>query len=145
MPDLPAIRPWRRLSEPLRESIYLQHQAGIDALYLARLEHVGPATVERCYAQFTQRKAAERISRECPLWLGIDEHSVHKNPRFATTFCDLGNHRVFDIVPARSVGALAAYVRQLKGRQRFKVICIDLSSPYRALIKRYFPPSEDRG
>ena len=142
VPQLPAIRPWRRLSEPLRESIYTLHHAGIDATNLARLERVGSATVERCYSQFAQRKAHERISRQSPLWLGIDEHSVQKQHRFATTFCDLRNHRVFDVVPGRSVGALESYVRQLKGRERVKVVCIDLSSPYRALIKRYFPKAK---
>jgi transposase len=136
---LPAIRPWRQFSEPFRRSLYQQHHAGIDAAGLARREQLGQATVERCYAQFTERKARERISRQCPLWLGIDEHSIHRGHRFATTFCDLRNHRVFDVVPGRSVAELEDYVRQLHGRERVELICIDLSSPYRALIKRFFP------
>ena len=139
LPSLPSIRPGRRLSEPFRESLYEQHQVGIDAAALARREGVGPATVSRCYTQFTQRKASERISLQCPQVLGLDEHTLHKSHRFATTFCDLKNHRVFDVVPGRSPRELAAYVRQLKGREQVRVVCIDLSSPYRALIRRYFP------
>jgi transposase len=34
--------------------------------------------------------------------LGIDEHTLHKGMRFATTFVDLKSHRVFDVVPGRS-------------------------------------------
>jgi len=142
VPALPAIRPWRRFTEPFRQSLYEQHHAGIDAAGLARRERLGQATVERCYAQFTSRKARERLSRQCPLWLGIDEHSIHRGHRFATTFCDLRNHRVFDVVPGRSVSALEAFVQQLQGRERVKVVCIDLSSPYRALIRRYFPQAK---
>jgi transposase len=57
---------------------------------------------ERIYRQFTLRKANERLSLHCPRVLGIDEHTLHKGQRFATTFCDLKNHRVFDLVPGRS-------------------------------------------
>ncbi len=59
------------------------------------------ATVERIYGEFTSRKAIERLSLQCPQLLGIDEHTLHKGQRFATTFCDLKNHRVFDIVAGR--------------------------------------------
>ena len=52
---------------------------------------MGSATIERIYAEFTRRKAAERESLQCPMVLGIDEHTLHKKQRFATTFCDLRN------------------------------------------------------
>jgi transposase len=106
---------------------------------MARLERIGPATVSRIYGQFTERKAAERLSLNCPIVLGIDEHTLHKGVRFATTFCDLRNHKVFDVVPGRSPRELAPYVASLKGRERVAVVCIDLSSPYRSLIRNWFP------
>ena len=136
---MPGIRPWRRYSEPFRRNLYEDHHAGIDASNLAAKAAVGAATVSRCYTHFTERKARERISLQCPQVLGLDEYTLHKAHRFATTFCDLKNHRVFDVVPGRSPAELEHYVRQLKGRERVKVVCIDLSSPYRALIRRYFP------
>jgi len=136
---LPGIMPWRRSSEPLRESIYQRHDDGICASTLARREVIGQATVGRIYAQFTERRAKERLSVECPIVLGIDEHSLHRHQRFATTFCDLRNRRVFDIVPGRSEAELAGYLQSLKGRERVRVVCIDLSSPYRAMIRRHFP------
>ena len=139
VPELPGIRPWRRYSEPFRRNLYEDHHAGIDASTLAAKAAVGAATVSRCYTHFTERKARERISLQCPQVLGLDEYTLHKAHRFATTFCDLKNHRVFDVVPRRSPAELEHYVRQLKGRERVKVVCIDLSSPYRALIRRYFP------
>jgi len=100
---------------------------------------LGSATVERIYAEFTSRKARERLSLECPQVLGIDEHRVHRGQRFATTFCDLKNHRVFDIVPGRSEADLRHFLCRLHGREKVRVVCIDLSSPYRRLIEVFFP------
>ena len=129
----------RRSTEPWRKEVYERHDDGICASVLARREHLGQATVSRIYAQFTERKARERLSLECPQVLGIDEHTLHRGQRFATTFCDLKNRRVFDISPGRSEAELASYLRSLKGRERVRVVCIDLSNSYRSLIKRWFP------
>ena len=136
---LPGILPYRRSTEPFREEVYKRHEDGICGSRLAEIKRIGAATVERIYHQFTERKAKERISRECPEVLGIDEHTLHKGNRFATTFCDLKNHRVFDVVPGRCEADLKSFLNRLKGRKKVKVVCIDLSSPYRSMIRRYFP------
>ena len=98
LPPLPGLLPGRRSTEPFREKVFLHHHEGIPASSMARISRLGPATVSRIYAQFTERKAAERVSLQCPMVLGIDEHTIHNGQRFATTFCDLKNHKVFDIV-----------------------------------------------
>jgi len=136
---LPGIMPGRHSSEPYRETVYLRHHDGICASTLSDREQIGQATIGRIYAQFTERKAAERLSVDCPFVLGIDEHTLHKGQRFATTFCDLKNHRVFDISPGRSEAELSGYLRTLRGRDKVRVVCIDLSSSYRSMIKRWFP------
>jgi len=64
---------------------------------------------------------------------------LHKRQRFCTTFCDLKNQQFFDIQPGKSEADLATFLSKLKGRERLKVVCIDLSSSYRSLIRRYFP------
>ncbi len=136
---LPGIRPGRRTSEPLREYVYQQHDDGICAATLARRRALGQATIGRIYAQFTEKRAKERLSLDCPTVLGIDEHSLHRRQRFATTFCDLKNRRVFDITPGKSEADLRWFLGGLRGRERVRVVCIDLSSSYRALIQRWFP------
>jgi transposase len=136
---LPGIRPGRHSSEPWREAIYECHHDGICASTLAKREALGQATVGRIYAQFTQRKASERLSLDCPQVLGIDEHTLHRGQRFATTFCDLKNHRIFDLSPGRSEVQLRPFLSQLHGRENVRVVCIDLADTYRALIRRWFP------
>jgi transposase len=136
---LPGILPGRRSTEPWRKVIFERHHDGISASALGKKERMGPATVSRIYAQFTERKASERLSLDCPQVLGIDEHTLHKGQRFATTFCDLKRHRVFDISQGRSEAELSSYLRTLRGREKVKVVCIDLSNSYRAMIRRWFP------
>lgn len=139
IPRMPGIIKWRRSSEPFRKFIYQQHQDGICAKSVALKQSIGQATVGRIYAQFTQRKAAERMSLKCPLVLGIDEHTLHKGLRFSTTLCDLKNNKIFDVVPGRSNQSLERYFKQLQGKDKVQVVCIDLSSPYRKLIQKHFP------
>jgi transposase len=136
---LPGLLPGRHSTEPFRRRIYRDHHHGICGSNLAEMTHLGQATVERIYHQFTERKASERRSRLCPRVLGIDEHTLHKGCRFATTFCDLSRRRIFDIAQGKSAADLEAYLCSLRGRKRVRVVCIDLSSSYRALIRRYFP------
>ena len=108
----------RRSTEPWREQIYERHDDGICASRLASREKLGEATVGRIYAEYTERQAKERLSKDCPQVLGIDEHTLHKGMRFATTFCDLKNRRVFDISPGRSEAELSGYLRSLCQRSR---------------------------
>jgi transposase len=136
---LPGILPGRHSTEPFRERIYRDHHDGICGTRLAKLAELGSATVERIYHQFTRRKASERISLQCPEVLGIDEHTLHKGCRFATTFCDLKRHRVFDIAEGKSSPDLQSFLRSLQGRDKVRVVCIDMSASYRSLVERYFP------
>ncbi len=71
--------------------------------------------------------------------LGIDEHFFSRRKGFATTFCNLENHTVYDVVAGRSEAALEPYLRNLKGKQEVRVVCMDLSSTYRALVRKHFP------
>jgi transposase len=71
--------------------------------------------------------------------LGIDEHFFSRKDGYATTFADLRNHTVFDVVLGRSEEALKAYLKRLKGRDRVQVVVMDLSETYRSLVRKYFP------
>lgn len=139
---LPGILPGRHSTEPFRQQLYTLHHEGIPSANMGRIAKVAPATVSRIYAQHTQLKAKERISLNCPRVLGIDEHTLHKKKRFATTFCDLAKHRVFDVAPGKSIQDLLPFLCRLKGRHRVKVVCIDLSSSYRNLVRRFFPNAQ---
>jgi transposase len=106
---------------------------------VAEREQISAQTVSRTYAAFTKRKASGRQRQLCPTMLGIDEHTLHRNGKYITTFCDLLGHKVFDVAEGRSEQELAHYLSGLRGRERVRVVCIDMSHPYRKMVRTWFP------
>jgi transposase len=136
---LPGILPRRRSTEAFRRQLFRDHHDGVCRQTLAKRERIGTATVERCYQEHLQRKLSERAAEPCPQLLGLDEHFFTRKQGYATTLCDLKHHKVFDVVLGRSEAALEAYFARLPGKERVRVVCIDLSSTYRAVIRKHFP------
>ncbi len=136
---MPGILPYRRNTELFRKEICRLHRDGISQEQLRRSCRIGTATVERWFHDHLERKERMFTGRECPEELGIDEHFFSKRKGYVTTFCDLGKHRVFELAMGRSEKALEPFLLGLKGRDRVKVVCIDLSSCYRAIVRKYFP------
>ena len=71
--------------------------------------------------------------------LGIDEHFFTRRKGYATTFCDLKNHRIYDITLGRSEAALEAFFLRLEGKDQVRVVCMDLAVVYRSIVKKQFP------
>ena len=136
---LPGILPHKRATEPFRRSIFQKHWDGISRSRLGQREGIGSATVERWFEDFLRRAEAERRAADCPRLLGIDEHFFTRRQGYATTFCDLRGHKVFDVVLGRSQAALESYLSQLPGKHRVRVVCMDLASAYRTLVRKHFP------
>ena len=134
----PGILPRRRATEPFRRSVSLKHWDGISRSRLGKREGIGSATVERWFQDFLQLRAGERRA-PCPQVLGIDEHFFSRRQGYATTLCDLKNHTVYDVVLGRSEASLEAYFLSLEGKHLVRVVCMDLASNYRALVRKHFP------
>jgi transposase len=134
-----GILPYRRYSEAYRKEICHWHREGVSQSSLAQDQELGSATVERWYHRALELKMAERRSEECPRILGIDEHFFSRKDGYATTFCNLQKRKVFDVVLGRSEKALESYFQQLKGKEHVQVVCMDLSSTYRAIIRKHMP------
>ena len=75
-----------------------KHFYGISRSRWARRERIASATIERWFVWYLRLLSGERIRRECPEILGIDEHFFTRRQGYATTFCDLKNHKVHDVV-----------------------------------------------
>ncbi len=99
----------------------------------------GKTTIERWYHQRYQHEEKRNHSGTLPRVLGIDEHFFNKKEGYATTFCNLEKNKIFDVVKGRSSKDLESYLKLLPNKERVKVICIDLSSSYRSMVKKYFP------
>ncbi|MGA8577397.1 MAG: transposase [Bryobacteraceae bacterium] len=71
--------------------------------------------------------------------MGIDEHFFTRKKGYATTFCDLKNHRIYDVALGRSEAALEAYFLRLEGKDQVRVACMDLAAGYRSIVQNHFP------
>lgn len=135
----PGLLPRQRATEPFRRSVCQKHFDGISRSRLSRRERLSGATIERWFLAHLRRIALERTSPECPRILGIDEHFFTRRQGFATTFCDLKNHAVYDVVLGRSERSLESYLAKLKGKDKVQVVCMDLAAVYRAIVRKHFP------
>jgi len=129
----------QRASEAFQKAIYQQHLEGINRSRLGRREGIGAATVERYFKHGLQRQFREWHPPRCPLLLGIDEHFFTRRKGYATTFCDLGHHKIYDVVLGRSEASLETYLSRLEGKAAVQLVCMDLAGVYRALVKKHFP------
>jgi len=136
---MPGMQPRMRSTELFRRSVCQKHYDGISRRRLAEREQLSGATVERWFLRYLSLLAGERISRSCPQILGIDEHFFTRRHGYATTFCDLKNHKLQDVVLGRSEASLESYLSRLEDKHRVEVVCMDLAASYRALVRKHFP------
>jgi transposase len=134
-----GIRPRYRSSEAYQLEVYEAHDGGVTLRKLSRTHQISPATVERWYQDYLGQKHSEIDRRLCPRVLGVDEHFFTRKKGYATTFVDLGKHKVFDVRLGRSEPSLRRYLKGLQGRSNVQVVVMDLSETYRSIARRYFP------
>jgi transposase len=142
MAPVPGVMPKRRATEQFRQEVFHLHQGGLTQKNLSLSHSISTATVERWYHDFVAKRVKELDRRNCPAVLGIDEHFFSRKNGYATTFVDLKNHKVFDVVLGRSEEALKAFLRRLDGRDRVRIVVMDLSETYRSIVRKYFPNAQ---
>lgn len=134
-----GIRPRLRATETYRLEVFEAHDGGVSQRKLTSTHRIGSATIERWYQAFVRQRVSELSGRSCPQVLGIDEHFFSRKRGYATTLVDLKNHKVFDVVLGRSEASLRGYLKRLPGKEKVRVIVMDLSETYRRIARQYFP------
>ena len=131
-----------RSSEAFKLDVFERHSGGVTQSYLANTHNISHATVERWYKVFIKDRIDGMKNNPLPRVIGIDEHFFTKKKGYATTLADLKKHRVFDVVLGRSEASLEDYLIKLPGKDRVKVVVMDLSSTYRSIIRKHFPKAK---
>ena len=135
----PGIEPRRRNTEAFRQEVFQRHIDGTTQSKLASRVRISTTTVGNWTREVFQIKIKEKLVYKCPRILGIDEHFFGRKQGFATTFCDLQKHRIYDVTLGKSSYSLGDYLNRLEGKIQVKICCIDLCESYRRIIKRWFP------
>lgn len=136
---LPGILKYKRSTEAFRYEVSRRHLRGVSQSDLAKDFGIGSATVERWCKDYLKRQEAEKTRYPCPKILGIDEHFFTRKKGYATTFCDLKNRKIYDVVLGRSEKSLETYFSHLQGKTEVKVVVMDLAETYRNISKQHFP------
>lgn len=90
-------------------------------------------------------KLKERTGSPWPAVLGIDEHFFSRRKgftEFTTVFCDLKKRRLFEMCLGKDKKSILEHVKFIPGREKVKVVVIDLSNGYLSLIKELFPNAQ---
>ena len=134
----PGILPYKRSTEAFRKEVFIKHQDGICQKTLSSRLRIGAATVERWYQSFLALKLSRSVNKPCPRILGIDEHFFTRKQGYATTFCDLKHHKVYDVALGRSESSLKPFLERLMDKSKVKVVVMDLSETYQSIARKYF-------
>lgn len=134
-----GVKKWGRTTETLKRSVFHTYNKGQSNSSIAYDYSISVASAERYYHQMEILKNKQLENRYCPRVLGIDEHRFTRKQGFVTTFCDIRKRCIFDIALGKDSKSLHEYLISLKGREKVQLVCIDMNSGYRSMIKRYFP------
>ena len=138
-----GILPWQRSTEPFKKYIYHLHKEGLSRSSLSKSFKKSDNTICKFYNYVYNLEIKKLKNISLPRVLGIDEHYFSKrNKIYATTFCDLSKKRIFDIAEGKSSKDLSSYLNSLKGKNQVKVVCMDLSSSYKSIVKKHFPQAQ---
>ena len=87
-------------------------------------------------------KTHELWNKSWPTTLGIDEHFFTRRrgfPEYCTVFTDLNKRKLFEVAPTKSKKELIKSLKHVPGREKVRIVCIDLAPGYRSLVKEFFP------
>lgn len=133
------IKPYSRRNEGLNKAMGKKMCQGMCNKHIAQDFHISASTVERTLHKVYRQHVKEVLNYSCPLYLGIDEHSIHKGRHYAVSLVDLKNHRVYDVIEGKNTAKLEAALRKLKGRGKVRMVCMDLCAQFRSVVQRLFP------
>jgi transposase len=75
--------------------------------------------------------------------VGIDEHFFRRGKQgfrgFVTVIVDQKSHRLMEVIEGRTGGELRAALESIPGRENVRIVTIDMSDPYRSLVRGFFP------
>lgn len=104
--------------------------------------HCSQGFIYKVHYEQLEIKLRELKSKSWPTTLGIDEHFFTRRrgfPEYCTVFTDLNKHKLFEVAQTKSKKHLIEQLKQIPGREKVKIVCIDLAPGYRSFVKEFFP------
>jgi transposase len=137
-----GVWPRRRTTQRLRRSIAKAAAHFMDLERVRRNYRISSGLVYKAFYEQLATKLNERTGCPWPEVLGIDEHFFRRQKgfsEFVTVFTDLRGRKLFEIARGKDTKGLMEQLKDIPGRENVRVVAIDLSNGYRALVKKLFP------
>jgi transposase len=140
---VPHVFPRRKTTQRFRKMLAQECADITDLKRVRRREKVSSGLLYQVYYEQIETKLRERTGTlKWPEILGIDEHFFTRKEGFTdyvTVFTDLKKRRLFELAEGKDNKSVIAQIESIPGRERVKLVAIDMSKTYRALIKKLFP------
>ena len=134
--------PRRRTTQRFRKALAKDCHNFSNMSKVRRKNKVSSGLMYQVYFEQVKTKLRERMGQSWPTHLGIDEHFFRRKKgysQFVTMFTDLKKRKLFEVAEGKSGKTLIEQLNSMPGRLNVKVVAIDLSSSYRAFVKKMFP------
>ena len=130
----------KRISENAKDEIIDKYLDGATNKKISKRLGVSQSTVERVIHERFELKVKEQLSYECPSIIGIDEHTIHKGYKFATTICELLNRKHQTAKECkRNIRELKTMMKQMKyeATQEFERLAETISDWFAPIIRMW--------
>jgi len=135
--EVPFLPRYHRVTSRLIAFIINSFREVVSVKHLARLANVSPTTAARVFDHI------KYSNKTLPRVLSIDEFRGNADgEKFQCILTDPESRKVLDILPNRKSEDLYRYFSQFKDRNNVKYVVIDMSGPYRSLVKTVFPRAQ---
>ena len=134
--------PRRRTTQRFRKSLAKNCHNYSNLSRVRKDMRVSSGLMYQVYYEQISVKLNEFKGQSWPTVLGIDEHFFRRQRgfrEFVTMFTDLKKRRLFEVGLGRSNKSLMEQVKDIPGRENVRVVSIDMSGGYRALVRKLFP------
>jgi transposase len=134
-----------------RTTHYFRKQVALDCGFYTNLDLVrrhhecSSGFIYKVHYDQIKTKLRERTGIAWPAVLGIDEHFFSRRKgftEFTTVFCDLKKRRLFEMCLGKDKKSILEQVKFIPGREKVKVVVIDLSNGYLSVVKELFPNAQ---
>lgn len=137
-----GIWPRRRTTSFFRKAVAKECEFYVNLDLVRRHHSCSSGFIYKVHYEALAIRLKDREGIRWPETLGIDEHFFARRngyAEFATVFCDLQKRRLFEMCKGKDAKSIFEAVSHYQGREKVKVVVIDLSNGYLSIVRKLFP------
>jgi len=144
---LPGILPGRKTTQRLRKSVQWACLQFSDLKKVENTYRVSAGFVYKSLYEQLELETRKIKSDEFGTSVGIDEHVFGRKKglrrkEFVTMIVDHNHKKVREVVLGKTHESLWSGLEKISGREKVKVVTLDMSDSYKSFAKNFFPNAE---